>query len=321
MAHYKGAAVESQRAINLVKKRKLEQDEAELQKKKIEEKMKFNSIENKFSSTKNEVQLDNGMIGLLTMTEMKAKQEQMIKLLEKPNKIENNKLSDSETREIEKFKQLKKIKTLSFNLDDEEDGEEQTILFKKVKKNPEVDTSYLPDRNREELEYKMREDLKNEWIMQQQAIKAEEINITFSYWDGSGHRFQITMLKGNSIFEFLQKALTEILRKEFPELRIVTADQLMYIKEDLILPHYYTFYDFIISKARGKSGPLFQFDVKDDIRLLSDATVEKEESHAGKVVLRSWYERNKHIFPGSRWEPFNPALKTYETYTFKDKKN
>ena len=80
----------------------------------------------------------------------------------------------------------------------------------------------------------------------------------------------------------------------------VTADQLMYVKEDLILPQTNTFYDFIVTKARGKSGPLFSFDVRDDIRLVNDATIEKEESHAGKVVLRSWYERNKHIFPASR---------------------
>jgi XAP5, circadian clock regulator len=64
----------------------------------------------------------------------------------------------------------------------------------------------------------------------------------------------------------------------------------------------YTFYDFIINKARGKSGPLFNFDVHDDVRLLADATKEKDESHAGKVVERSYYQKNKHIFPASRWE-------------------
>lgn len=125
------------------------------------------------------------------------------------------------------------------------------------------------------------------------------------------------MKKGNSIYQFLQKCL-EVLRKEFSELKTVMADQLMYVKEDLILPQHYTFYDFIVTKARGKSGPLFQFDVHDDIRMISDATVEKEESHAGKVLLRSWYERNKHIFPASRWEPYDPT-KTYDKYTIKDK--
>ena len=68
------------------------------------------------------------------------------------------------------------------------------------------------------------------------------------------------------------------------------------------LLQHYTFYDFIVNKARGKSGPLFNFDVHDDVRLLADANVEKDESHAGKVVERSWYQRNKHIFPASRWE-------------------
>lgn len=76
-----------------------------------------------------------------------------------------------------------------------------------------------------------------------------------------------------------------------------------YSKVDLLQHH--TFYDFIVNKARGKSGPLFNFDVHDDVRLLADATVEKDESHAGKVVERSWYQRNKHIFPASRWEVSN----------------
>ena len=55
----------------------------------------------------------------------------------------------------------------------------------------------------------------------------------------------------------------------------------MYVKEDLILQHNLSFYDLIISKARGKSGPLFHFDVYDDVRLEHNANVEKEESHAG----------------------------------------
>lgn len=40
-----------------------------------------------------------------------------------------------------------------------------------------------------------------------------------------------------------------MLRKEFSELKTVTADQLMYVKEDLILPHHYSFYDFIVTKV------------------------------------------------------------------------
>ncbi|KAJ2725542.1 hypothetical protein GGI07_001170 [Coemansia sp. Benny D115] len=100
------------------------------------------------------------------------------------------------------------------------------------------------------------------------------------------------------------------------ELRGSKVDALVYVKEDLIIPHHYTFYDFIVNRARGKSGPLFDFDVHDDVRLVHDATKEKDDSHAGKVCERSWYERNKHIFPANRWEVFDPE-KNYGAYTIR----
>mgnify|MGYP002822199439 FL=1 len=104
-----------------------------------------------------------------------------------------------------------------------------------------------------------------------------------------------------------------MLSNEFRELKHSSTDGLIYIKEDLILPHTATFYDFIVNKSRGKSGPLFHFDVHDDVRLRGGSNVEKEDSHAGKVVHRSWFEKNKHIFPASRWEPYDP-LKDYGGY-------
>lgn len=351
MAHYKGAASEAGRAMALMKKRELAQQEIEFRKKKIEEDMKVNNIENKFASHYDAVeqQLKSSTIGLVTLDEMKAKQEDIVrerekKLAQKKEEKDKEKLRALEAKQAEKNKQRQQIQALSFNLEDDgseddDKGEdhddvksessscsesrkwmeerESEPVKKKIRKNPDVDTSFLPDREREERENRMREELRQEWVAQQQSLKDQEIPITFSYWDGSGHRRSVTMKKGNSIYQFLQKCL-EVLRKEFGELKTVMADQLMYVKEDLILPHHYTFYDFIVTKARGKSGPLFQFDVHDDIRMISDATIEKEESHAGKVLLRSWYERNKHIFPASRWEPYDPT-KTYDKYTIKDK--
>lgn len=86
------------------------------------------------------------------------------------------------------------------------------------------------------------------------------------------------------------------------------------MKEDLIIPHQHSFYELIVNKARGKSGPLFHFDVHEDVRTTADATIEKDESHAGKVVERHWYEKNKHIFPASRWEIYDPNRK-FDRYT------
>uniref|UniRef100_A0A1B6MMA3 Protein FAM50 homolog n=1 Tax=Graphocephala atropunctata TaxID=36148 RepID=A0A1B6MMA3_9HEMI len=335
MAHYKGAASEAGRAMHLMKKREKAQKEIEFKKKKIEEDLKISNIENKFAAHYDAVeqQLKSSTIGLVTLDEMKAKQENIVKererkLAQKQLEKEREQQRQLEAKQAEKNRQKKQIQALSFDMegseeeeDDEEDNdsdeEDSSLFVKKIRKNPDVDTSFLPDREREEEENRLREELRQEWAAKQSTLKEEEIDITFSYWDGSGHRKTVRMKKGNSVYQFLQRCL-ELLRKEFSELKTVTADQLMYVKEDLILPHHYTFYDFIVTKARGKSGPLFTFDVHDDIRMVSDASVEKEESHAGKVLLRSWYERNKHIFPASRWEPYDPT-KTYDKYTIKDK--
>ena len=189
-----------------------------------------------------------------------------------------------------------------------------TTTSKEVKKNPFVDTSFLPDKEREEQLKKQRQQLKTEWITKQTQIKSELLEITYSYWDGSGHRRNVTIRKGDTIGQFLE-CVRKDLATEFREMQNVSADALIYVKEDLIIPQDIAFYDLIVTKARGKSGPLFNFDVHDDVRVGSiDTRVEKDESHPGKVVERRWYDRNKHIFPASRWEVFDPA-KEYGRYT------
>ncbi|XP_061113165.1 protein FAM50A [Conger conger] len=342
MAQYKGAASEAGRAMQLMKKREKEREQLEQLKQKIaEDNMVKSNIDKKFSAHYDavEAELKSSTVGLVTLNDMKAKQEALVK--EREKQLAKKEQSKELQLKLEKQKERKrkeegkrKIASLSFNPEDEDedddeeeeveddddrldDEEEDYIPMKKKKlgKNPDVDTSFLPDRDREEEENRLREELRQEWERKQEKIKSEEIEITFSYWDGSGHRRTVKMKKGNTMQQFLQKAL-EVLRKDFSELRSAGVEQLMYIKEDLIIPHHHSFYDFIVTKARGKSGPLFNFDVHEDVRLLSDATVEKDESHAGKVVLRSWYEKNKHIFPASRWEPYDPEKK-WDKYTIR----
>ena len=97
--------------------------------------------------------------------------------------------------------------TLSFAMDDEgdddgdlNDGElrqndqdEPPSKRNKLKKNPNVDTSFLPDREREEAERKERERLRLEWLTKQEQMKKEDIEVVYSYWDGSGHRKSVTV--------------------------------------------------------------------------------------------------------------------------------
>ena len=42
------------------------------------------------------------------------------------------------------------------------------------------------DRDREERQLK--ETLKSEWEDKQKKIKSEQLEVTYSYWDGTGHR-------------------------------------------------------------------------------------------------------------------------------------
>uniref|UniRef100_A0A672MTT3 Protein FAM50A-like n=1 Tax=Sinocyclocheilus grahami TaxID=75366 RepID=A0A672MTT3_SINGR len=317
MAQYKGAASEAGRAMQLMKKREREREQLEQLKQKIaEDNMVKSNIDKKFSAHYDAVEqeLKSSTVGLVTLNDMKAKQEALVKEREKQlaKKEQSKELQlklEKQKEKKRKEEQKRKIASLSFNPDEgaEEEEEEETeeeicmtfyFAKKKLGKNPDVDTSFLPDRDREEEENRLREELRQEWERKQEKIKSEEIEITFSYWDATPKMIYIvvTMLrvqigqtcsnKGSTIQQFLQRAL-EVLRKDFSELRSAGVEHLMYIKEDLIIPHHHSFYDFIVTKARGKSGPLFSFDVHDDIRLVNDATVEKDESHAGKVVLRS----------------------------------
>ncbi|KAN0063019.1 hypothetical protein ACQY0O_004182 [Thecaphora frezii] len=284
--------------------------------------------------------LKKNTVGLVRLEDFQKRREEL---------EEEKRRVAAKTNEIPvEEKKKKKAKTssrpkLSFALDEEEDDEQEARSAakgakedrkrkrngtsvaaeepavgtsggkKKTLKNPDVDTSFLPDRNREEEDRRIREELRQEWLRKQEELKAEEVQITYSYWDGTGHRKQVKCKKGESIAQFLEKC-----RQQTNELRGVSVDNLMYIKEDLIIPHHYTFYDFIVNQTRGKSGPLFNFDVHDDIRLVADATVEKDESHAGKVVERSFFNRNKHVWPYSRWEVFDPN-KDYGSYTIHDR--
>lgn len=68
--------------------------------------------------------------------------------------------------------------SLSFMVDEdenenEEDKEIEEILpiKKKIAKNPDVDTSHLPDRERDERIRQERERLTREWLEQQEVVK------------------------------------------------------------------------------------------------------------------------------------------------------
>lgn len=170
---------------------------------------------------------------------------------------------------------------------------------------------------------------------------------------------------------------------------------MIFVKDDLILPHYYTFYDLAMNKIVSKQGNVLQFETInqsqdefqknkkkpvpgrwmwqsniDAVMFVPDAVDEtkaftqdkldklheqgktiddiaggktymqekimeatagksqnekraytelyfthqgavkmddRDDDSMGRVILRAWYEKNKHIYPASRWEAFDPV--------------
>lgn len=325
--------VAGSRAAALTKKRQLEQEAFEAKKRQIEKDSKTSSIHTKFKGdsalSQAEQTFRSKTVGLVTAEEFKRAALESTQPHEEvahagPSKEDVEKQEKQAKKKKKKLlKEKKKImSTLSF-VDNEEDEalllEQDAALGKRTNlKDPTVDTSFLPDKLREQKQQEERLRLEKEWKESQLKIKEQDLEIVYSYWDGSGHRRSCQVKKGSTIGEFLEQ-VRKSLCKEFRELQSTSTDGLLYVKEDLILPHDVTFYDLIALKARGKSGPLFHFDVHEDVRIGAiDVRIEKDEAHPGKVVERQWYDRNKHIFPASRWEIYDPS-KDYGGYTIHGK--
>jgi protein FAM50 len=180
-----------------------------------------------------------------------------------------------------------------------------------VLKNPDVETAFLPDRERDAREAKERARLEAIWKAEQTKRKQEMITIPCSYYDGMDHQSVQHVRRGNTIAQVLML----VVQDSYRELRDVGVDGVVFVWEDLILPNELSFYDLMLTGAKRTkiSSPrakvlegelLFDFD---NIRRLQQAT----------VVQKSWYERNKFSAPACFWERFDPQ-KGGEHYSLGD---
>eukprot|EP00300_Choanocystis_sp_HF-7_P009111 c16268_g1_i2.p1 GENE.c16268_g1_i2~~c16268_g1_i2.p1 ORF type:complete len:216 (-),score=55.58 c16268_g1_i2:955-1509(-) len=175
------SVVQGNRIQMLEKKRQQEKEEMEFQRKKLADeasKVKVGTIGEKFSRHADVVEsaVREATVGLLTLEQIRQKKEEIERL-------------HCQERKEKKSKKSNKGKTaLSFDQDEGTDVTEPVVKKQKITKNPAVDTSFLPDRERELQEAEERERLRKEWLDEQQKIKDTEIDVTYSYWDGAGHR-------------------------------------------------------------------------------------------------------------------------------------
>ncbi|KAF2145833.1 uncharacterized protein K452DRAFT_295394 [Aplosporella prunicola CBS 121167] len=194
------------------------------------------------------------------------------------------------------------------------------------------------------LEDQRREQARKEFLEKQELAKATEFALPFVFYDGTnipGGKCRVK--KGDYVWLFLDKA-----RKVGAELGVggdksrrewarVSVDDLMLVRGEIIIPHHYEFYYFMMNKTVGFGGRIFEHSdqptkatplpqSEEDVDLatydpLARPDPKKEKSAAvdesllegldedatmTKVVDRRWYERNKHIFPASVWEEFDP---------------
>lgn len=176
--------------------------------------------------------LKKNTIGLVSAEDFKKKREELEEL--KRREVAKTCELKADERKKKNDKKAKVKATLSFSMDgndgDEDDekhgapsttkrkqhGQPSTLdplnihsadMFKRKRllKDPTVDTSFLPDRAREEEERKVREELRQEWLKKQEEIKQEEIEITYSYWDGSGHRRSVKVSNRERKPQFMRR--------------------------------------------------------------------------------------------------------------------
>ena len=289
-------------------------------------------IDDKFDKTILNTVLSGG--GLQTAAEYKAAQSQPI-VPAAPPVAPPAKTKPPDARAAKRAK-TRQIAQLSFGDAFGEEEEEAQAPRQTSLKCPDVDTAFLPDAARDAKKAERRTAAAAEWRAAQERAKQAPLEVVYSYWDGAGHRRTLTIERGATIAAFLERArdqlsaefrpcgnqpesqvILECFREtfanlhfphRFPDLKRVAVANLMYVKEDLIVPSHFSFHDLIVARARGKSGPMFDFSAREDVRLVGDVRVESDASHPGKVCLRGWHERNMHIFPASRWEQYEPGV-------------
>ncbi|OLL23819.1 FAM50 family protein [Neolecta irregularis DAH-3] len=199
-------------------------------------------------------------------------------------------------------KKSKKRTKLSFDDGDDVGSDDTALPSKKriIGKDPGVDTSFLPDNEREELNNLRREQLRKEYLENMVKAKEEEVELHFSYFEGTETPYKLQVRKGDTIRKFL-----EIIKDQVPQLNHVRTDDVMLVQGQLIIPHHYEFHWFIMHKKRGIFGQLL-FDFN------SEQSLDNRELsfQIPKVTTKTWYQKNKHIYPASRWQSFDP-LKNY----------
>jgi protein FAM50 len=198
--------------------------------------------------------------------------------------------------------------TRSNSEDNNKSGEEDEVKKRKVNPKLGLPAPKVLTKNTLLREAQERETLRREFLALQEKIKNEEISIPFVFYDGTNVAPPtgegVTVKKGEAVWLFLERARRMSGRREW--LR-VSVDDLLLVRGEVIIPHHFEFYYFIVNRTMGPNGLLFDFPSSPSPTPQTPTTnPNRDDPTMTKVVDRRWYERNKHIFPASVWTEFDP---------------
>eukprot|EP00624_Nannochloropsis_granulata_P000936 evm.model.NODE_14087_length_57995_cov_43.650368.7 len=232
------------RAAKLTQKREQDQREFEAKKRKIQDDSQraMDGFDQKFSSIQ-QTAFNLDFVGLKTKEELLNLKGAAEEEAARQKIVEEEEARRREKEEKKKKKQKQtKVARLSFAMggDNDEDDDSNddggrssrptkkidtvtspsssgssTSFFKKRKtlKNPEAETSFLRDPEEEKEHALLRENLKLEWLAEQERVKEEILEVTYSYWDGSGHRRVLKCKKGTTIAKFVEMVKSQEKKK------------------------------------------------------------------------------------------------------------
>ena len=219
MAHYKGTSKDGARATALADQRNKQDQEF----KKKQEEMRASSsvglrnMDESFNAH-NSIQDDMfkaSTIGLSTAADFARKRNLVNEIMKQEEKKKEKQLKKLKKKKKREREAKKKVLTFMHDDDEEEELDQDTQIklkpAKKMKKDPTVESHFLPDKQQEKEQNRLREELKAEWEAEQTRIKSEEVEVTYSYWDGAGHRFTARFTKGHVfLFHFHCSSLEQL---------------------------------------------------------------------------------------------------------------